>query len=475
MNSKTASKEILSKENLPLSSKLGFGGASFSSAVLQGIAFGSITFFYNVILGLNEGLLGIAWLIFAAWNAINDPLFGLIEDRTKSKKYGRRIPYLRFGGPIYGLLFILCWFPLVDLNNQLALFFNFLLLLFTFDTIYTIIGLITYSLPAEMTVSSNARANLMVYGALFGALGFLMSFLLPILFLTGVTGELGISFYVVMIIVGIICGTILFISSYYIKENKYTQLEEPLGIVDSFKETFKNKPFLIFEVSNFSFLLAQTILTTAVFYYLSYVLNLSGFMAMVPMILFFLMVFVFTVVYSKILKKLGVKKTFIVVLVFVGFSFILFFFIGWVFETAIIGMLLLGAGFSGYFVTGQMVMADVIDHDEILTKKRRETTYSGMNALITKPAISIANWLFLSIIATFGFQKESLTQEPLTQLGIMIGFTLIPAIFILFSAFAMKYFPLDGEEWNKKKEELKKIHAEKEKRYIEQLEEQGIL
>lgn len=52
----------------------------------------------------------------------------------------------------------------------------------------------------------------------------------------------------------------------------------------------------------------------------------------------------------------------------------------------------------------------------------------------------------------------------------MIAFTLIP---VLFSAFIMKSFPLDGPEWNKQKSELKRIHDEKEKEYIKHLKEQG--
>ena len=92
-----------------------------------------------------------------------------------------------------------------------------------------------------------------------------------------------------------------------------------------------------------------------------------------------------------------------------------------------------------------------------------------MNALLTKPAISIANGLFLLIIAFYGFQRASQAQTESAQMGIMIGFTIVPAIFILISALAMKFFSLDGPDWNKQKVELKKIHEEKEKEYLEYL------
>lgn len=252
-------------------------------------------------------------------------------------------------------------------------------------------------------------------------------------------------------------------------------MEESLGLIEGIQETFKNKSFLIFEVSNFSFLLAQTILTTSVFYYIDYVLRLSGFMSLLPILIFFMMVFAFIPVYNKLVEKFQLKKAFIFTLTFTGISFFVFFFLGWIFATAIIGMIFLGISFSGYFLMAQMVIADVIDYDEVLTGKRRETTYSGANALITKPAVSIAPWIFLTIIGAFGFQAEKSFQTESAQLGIMLGFTIIPAIFILISAFAMRYFPLEGKEWQKQKRKLSKIHKAKERRYLEHLKERGKL
>jgi len=476
LNTQEKSNNILIEESIPTKSKFAFGGATMASGILNGIAFGAITFYYNIKLGLGEEFIALAWLIFAAWNAVNAHLFGFIEDRTKSEKYGRRVPYLRFGAPIYGILFILVWFPFANVNNEIALFINLVIILFAFDTLFTIIGLITYSLPAEMAISSTTRANLMVYGSIFSALGVLLSFIIPVLLLTSdVSTEIHPTFLITMVILGIVCAAIIFVSSFYIKENKYTILEEPLPIFKGIKQTFKNKPFLIFEISNFAFLISSTILITAVFYYITFILKLSGLMAIIPILLFFVMVFAFTPIYAKLVSRYGLKKVYIFSLVFSGLGFLLFFFIGWVYITSIIALMLVGIGFSGIFLTSQAVFAEVIDYDEILTEKRRETTYSGMNALLTKPAISIANGLFLLIIAFYGFQRASQAQTESAQMGIMIGFTIVPAIFILISALAMKFFPLDGPDWNKQKVELKKIHEEKEKEYLEYLKKQNKL
>jgi glycoside/pentoside/hexuronide:cation symporter, GPH family len=465
----------MSEEYLPTKSKIAYGGISFISGIFSNLVLAtSFTFFYNVKLGLNEYWTGLAWLIFIIWNTLNDPLFGFLEDRTKSKKYGRRIPYIRFGGIVYGIVFILSWIPFVSSYNQFALFLNMLIVLFAFDTLFTLIGLISYSLPAEMAITGATRSSLNVFGSIGGAFALLLSFMIPALLLTG-DEPAGSDpnfpiFLFTVFFLGIAGIIILYVSSYFIKENKYTILEEPLTIKSSIVETFKNRGFLIFELSNFFFLIAQYILTNGVLYWVSFVLGLSGFTAMLPLLIFFVVIFVFFPVYNKLIVKFGLKKIFFSVLIFTGISFIISFFIAWNFYLSFIAMVLIGIGISGYFITNQLIMADVIDNDEILTGKRRETSYAGMNALLTKPTNSLGPWILLSVISLFGFDNTpGAIQTDSARLGIMIAFTIIPAILILISAFFIIYFPLSGPEWHMKKEELHKIHKEKEKAYLDHI------
>lgn len=459
-------------EKVSKKSTLSFASLNFAHQVLSGLGTGPITYYYNTKLGLSPFLVGLAWILFIAWNSVNDPLFGFIEDRTKTKKYGRRIPYLRFGAPVYAIVFILIWFPIVDINNEIALFVNYLLVLFAFDTMLTIIGLITYSMPAEMAVSSKVRSGIMISVSIFSGFGLLISFLIPTLLLTGESAPPLEIFQYTMIIIGIICGIIIFLGSFFIKENKYTQLEEPLSFWKSLIETFKNKPFLIFEASVFSFVVAQNMLMTGVFYYIDYVLQVGGVLSMLPIAIFFLVIFGFTVFYNKLIRKYELKDVYVWMLYLTCLSFYFFFLLGWNFFSAIIGLILLGISFSGYYMTGQLVIADTIDYDEILTGKRRETSYSGVNALITKPAVSIGPWLFLTIISAFDFNSKATTQTLFAQFGIMLAFTIIPAVLILISALIMHYFPLSGQEWKEKKIEIEKVHLLKEKKYLDYLREQ---
>ena len=80
------------EEKLPLSQKVNYSLANMSLNTLNGIVMTGLSFFYVTILGLDLITVGNMWLIFGIWNAINDPLLGVVQDRTTTK-IGRGKPY----------------------------------------------------------------------------------------------------------------------------------------------------------------------------------------------------------------------------------------------------------------------------------------------------------------------------------------------------------------------------------------------
>jgi GPH family glycoside/pentoside/hexuronide:cation symporter len=461
-------------ENIPLKKKIAFGTIGAGVGMLSEIALGSaLTFFYNIKLGLNEDLVAIAWLIFGIWNAINDPLFGIFEERTKTK-IGRRIPYIRYGAPLFALTFIFCWFPIFT-SSETALFWNLLLALFLFDSTYTMIGLITYTLPAEMCITQEARSSFSLYSIIFGALGMIVAMMLPLILLTSgeSSTDLNPLFQPAMIIVAIFACGIMVWGSFYITENQYAMHEPTLGFVQSITATFKNKAFLIFEANNIFYTIGWTILIGTLTYYVQFILGLSGGMASVPLFAIFLMLFIFIGPANKLVVKYGLKKMYIVGLLITVVGFLLLFFAGSNIVLSFICLCLIGIGFSPITLTGSPLMQDIIDYDEILTGKRRETTYAGVNALLTKPSISIANAMFLMIIKAYDFDKTQTVQSSSAQTGILLAFCFIPAVTLLLAAFFSYFYPLDGEKWQKQKMALNEVHQQKEIAFLKKMKEEN--
>jgi GPH family glycoside/pentoside/hexuronide:cation symporter len=461
-------------ERLPPRSKFAFGLSQASINILQVIALGSaITFYYNVKLGLSEEWVSLAWLLFAFWNAINDPLFGILQERIDTD-IGRRIPVLRFGAPIYTITFLICWFPFLG-STQIALFWNFLLVLFLFDSMFTMVGLVQTALPAEMCITQEARSGLSLYNVVLGSIGGLLGMIIPLVLLTDEsTTELNPLFKPVMILAGLIAGTILFLSSYALTENEYARTEETLSFRESMVETLKNREFLAFEAMNFPREFAFTIVTGSMIYFVQYVLDLQGFMASVPLAAIFVVMLIFSFLADRMVKKRGLKQVYIIGSVIGGAGLFLLLFAGSMQLAVMLCFVVVGIGLAPVLLIFNPLLADVMDYDELQTGKRRETTYAGMNALLTKPAISIANALFLLIISGFGFDNTQTTQSESAIFGIQLGYSLIPAMAFILSAIALwKLYKLDGKEWIERKVELGEVRLQKEREYIERLRREG--
>ncbi|MBN2228615.1 MAG: MFS transporter [Candidatus Thorarchaeota archaeon] len=461
-------------ERLPVKSKLAFGLSQASMNLLQMIALGSaITFYYNIKLGLSEEWISLAWLIFAFWNALNDPLFGILQERIDTEM-GRRIPVLRFGSLFYALTFIICWFPFMG-NTQIALFWNLVLVLFLFDSMFTMLGLVQTALPAEMCITQEARSNLSLYNVILGSLGGMVAMVLPLILLTDETStELNPFFQPAMVFLAVVAGSVLFVASFALTENEYARKEESFGFIESMIKTIKNKEFLAFEAMNFFHEMAFTIVTGSMIYYVQYVVVLRGLLASIPLIIVFLFMLIFSFLADRMVKKRGLKQVYILGLIISSIGLIILFFAGDWLPLVIISLVVVGIGFGPVTLIWSPLLADVIDYDEISTGKRRETTYAGMNALLTKPAISIANAIFLLVISGYGFDNTLIIQPDSAIFGIRLGFTLFTALYFIISTFAFwKWYNLDGEEWLAKKTELGKIHIQKEKEYIAKLQNEG--
>src|SRR5271157_3505406 len=473
MTDENATVQLLEEPPLPRKQKVAYGFGNMARNILGIAQGGAMTFLYNVKFGLNYNLVSLAWLIFSIWNALNNPLFGIIEDRTHSK-VGRHIPYIRYGAPVYGALFVLAWFPFW--SDQWGLFINLLVMLVSFNTLDTMIGLVTFALPAEMTVTAKNRTNLMLYSVAIGSGGVLLSNLLPLLLLTGNhSPQLNPLFQPTMVVLGVSCAVTLFVCSFFLKENEFAQREEPLGFISAIKETFKNPPFLRYLVYSFCNTIVITAISVGIFYFIDYILQLSSLFDYVQLLPLGLAAVIGIFLGPRWVGRFGAKKVFIFGLAIMGIGFIGTVFAGLAITGALITLCPAVLGYGVISITGPAIVADVMDYDEVLTGKRRETTYAGINALITKPAIFLATAMFLMISGALGFDASRTVQTTSAKVGILVGIFLVPGILLLVSAAVFAKFPLDGPAWVEQKRRLGEIHRQKELDYLTYLKEKGWL
>lgn len=458
---------VLQEEHVPLKSRIWISIADSATGILQSlVAASALTYYFVKLRGLETSMAGIVWLIFGIWNAINDPLLGYISDRTRSK-IGRRLPYIRYGAPIFALTFILFWvtFPGSE-GNQGLLFAQMLVVLFLYDTLYTSIATNIYIMPYEMAVSNKARSTIYIWKIIF----MVFTLVVPIAlepFKPDVGDAAGISlFRWLMIGFGIAMAALIFISTFFYREKHFAQEQEQPPFLTSIKECFANRSFVVFETISFTIMFAQTALMQGIWLYFDE-LKVNG----LPLYISLAAGIIGGVIlWINRRDKWGIKtSTRLMSLVFAlgCFSMLLG---GRSVIPASIGFLCFGFGFAGGMYLIPLMNGDVVDFDEHKTSLRREGMYAGINSLITKPAISIAQWALLTIITFYGYDQTLAkgAQSASAQTGILVGWVAPTGVLMLICFFALALYPLAGEKWDEIKKNLSLLHREKERKYLEE-------
>ena len=451
------------QEKVKLSSRMWLGGADCMITTLCNIMTGGgLTFFFVEYFGMDAKWSAACWLIFGIWNAINDPLFGYISDRTKSK-LGRRRPYIRYGAIMIAAVFSLTWITWADTGSDVQMFIQMLIALFLFDMLYTAIATSLYVMPYEMAVTNEARSKIMFVKVIFG----LVALSVPLVLLAELEHILEqslIRFQMIMIILGILAGVIMFFSTFFYKEKEYIKQEEQYPFFQSLITCFKNKSFIIFEMISFSVTFIQTALMIGLSYYFeAYAISyLPCYAAMLIGIIFGMYL------WMKPGLKWGVKKSIVIMCLIFGIGLAIMLIFGQYLIAGVIGFLSAGIGFSGGMYVVPLMNGDVIDYDEHVSGLRREGMYAGVNSFICKPAISFANAAFPAMLLWFGYDHSvSIAQQTdLAKFGICFSWLFIPALLLMICAIVIaKFYPLSGDKWNNIKNKLADEHIRKQQEY----------
>ncbi len=445
------------QEKVPVSGKFWLSFADCLCGTLNSLLTGGgMTYFFTKFMGLDEGLASIVWILFGIWNAFNDPLFGYISDRTRSK-LGRRIPYIRYGSFFYALIFVITWFKWPFGGSQAALFIQMFATLFLFDTLYTAIATSLYVMPYTMAVTNKARSGIFIWKIGFS----LITLAVPLVVFPMIKPEVGSDptrFQIIMACIGVAAFLVIFFSTFFYKEKVQDESETQMGIIRSVAECFKNRAFVMFEILSFTVIFIQTILMQGVIYYfdefdtpMPYAYGALGLGAVLGIIL-----------WIKMLRPWGVRKCVTVMCIAFAAGAMAMCVLGRIMPVALVVFFLTGVGFAGGMYLVPIMNGDVIDYDELRTGARREGIYAGVNSLITKPAISLANAAFLMIAKWFGYDTALTAglQSATAKQGILVAWMAIPAILLILSAVGMKFYPLFGKKWDDEKAALAARHAE---------------
>src|SRR5512139_416918 len=163
------------KDILPRRTKLLFSTGDLSTSIPLAIIMFFQLYFLTDVVGLRPDLAGWAVGIGRIWDAVNDPLFGLISDRIRSR-WGRRRVLLLFGAVPLGLSFMMMWIVPPLSHTGLAVYYMLVFILF--DTAFTIVHVGYNALTPEQTTDYDERSSLNGYRMVFSISGTLGAIIL---------------------------------------------------------------------------------------------------------------------------------------------------------------------------------------------------------------------------------------------------------------------------------------------------------
>ena len=445
------------------SRKVAYSLASLPSALLYGAFFTFVMFFYVDQLKMPLAQYSLAMVIFSIWNAINDPLAGQLSDRTRTK-WGRRTPYIALGSLPLALSFILLWTPpsAVTAMGGMTFFVYFLLVICLFDTLYTVVILNWTALFPEMYPSLDERAQVSAFRQVFGIIGQILAVtLLPVLSEALGYGQMGLIFATVAFV-------FLMVSLWGSQERREFQHDEAISIVDSLKYTFNNWSFVTFVAVSLFIQLSFVLLQAAIPFYAKYALGLGG--SGVSLLLGVIFVTAIPMVYlwQRVTIRLGARKAMLWALLGFGLALQPFFLANSLAAAAITGVAI-GSTLAGVLILIDILLADVVDEDELRTGARREGIYFGMNALMIRLGVALQAVITAAVLQATGYNADLALQPASAILGIRLLVTVIPLASIAIALIALHYYPLHGGRLEEVKGRVAELHARKAARGTEVL------
>jgi GPH family glycoside/pentoside/hexuronide:cation symporter len=430
-------------QHVPVSKKTAYAAPAFALAVVGIPVYVYIPKFYTDVVGIHIGVLGILILAVRLFDAVTDPLIGVVSDRTQTR-YGRRRPFVAIGSlALAGAIFFLFNPPAGTPGFETLWFGVWIFCLFLFWTVVTVpyesLGPeITFNYH-ERTILFGMRDGALIAGTLIAASSpFIISRLLGLP--GGPAAEKAKFFWISLIYCPLVIG-LCWWCVLAIRERPGPAGQERVPWLGGLGQVLRNRPFIILLVSYTVAAFGSNLPATLILYYVQYVLRSSS--ADLFLVLYFVTGILFLPLWVHMAKSIGKKYSWIASMAVNTGAFIGVFFLG-PGDAGIYGILvfLSGIGFGATLAIPSAMQADVIDYDELLTGKRREGQYIGLWSIAKKLAAALGVGISLSLLGVSGY-SPNVEQSESVVFYLRFLYALVPSICNLVALVIVLFYPID--------------------------------
>lgn len=450
---------------ISLRTKLAFAcGEVGDNMALNTFTFLIFTFYFTVV-RIPTPLMTLGFILWALWNAFNDPLIGYLSDRTKSK-WGRRIPWMLGATIPLGVLMILLFTPPSTYSQDESVFIYFFIIMILFDIAYTSFNLNYNALFSEMFVDMRERSATGRIRIIFVLLATMLALVLPTLVIEDITNiNNDPSTLTQYLISGVVAAIIIFIFYFIIlkwgvRDPKHISkdAESAMSFTNTLKFTFKHKSFLLFLFPALGTWLVINILPTLSPLFFTYAVGIKDTELIgILLLIMFLVSAAATPLWERIRVKKGARMCGLIGIVVFLVS-VLFFAYSINFEMALICMIFLGIGLGGGLYFYDQCIAEIIDEDEITYGVRRSGIYYAVLNFLIRLSM-ILNFVIISLVFTASDwmnYEPNPGADPILGLRILMG--IYPAIVLAISLVGMYFYPIKGERLRENRKKLTELH-----------------
>lgn len=438
-----------SKMKLSIKEKYSFGIGAIGKDAVYAIVSIYLMFYFTDVLGIAAGFVGGLFFVARIWDAINDPIMGLIVDNTRTR-WGKFRPWILIGTLVNSVVLIFLFTDCGLTGNALYIYVSIIYILWGMT--YTLMDVPYWSMLPNLTSDKEEREEVSVIPRIFAAFATLIvsSLGLNIVSILG-DGNQKSGFLYFSIIISIVFIATILITVKNTKEHNFSGSQEKTTLKQMVNVLVKNDQLITFLFMVLLFTIGQQIIAGIQLYYFKYVTGLehlftvfvsfSGISTILGLIVF-----------PKIVSKLSRIKVYILgcVLPVIGIVMLLLAGLFLPKNPILVGLAGIIYSFGGGFFTGSQTVAltDIVDYGECKLGTRNESVIFSIQTLLVKVSTAFGGLLTGLILSITGYVPNQV-QSATTINGLRIVMTIVPIVFISASALVyLKYYKLNGENLN---------------------------
>ncbi len=440
------------KGQVPISEKVSYGSGLLGQNMIYNFVAMYIMFFFTDILSIPTAVATVIVVVASLWDAINDPMMGVITDRTRTK-YGKFRPYMMFGPVIIIVATILCFVNFNLPATSAIIFAGVCYILWGMS--YTLCDIPIWAITSTVSTLPEERTSMVTIGKIGGTIGTVIVTVLSVTVLNAFGGErVGSAYTAAAIIFAVIGGVAMILAGIKTKERIQPE-KEVMSIRKNLKTITSNKPLQALMIALVITNLVNGVRQASQLYFVVYVWGNSEMVTPIGISLVVGMT-LGMIIAPKLVKIMEKKNIFFIFSLFGAVTSVVPMFAQ---SSVMVGLVFLGLSFLSTGVISIIcatMLLDAVEYSEWKLGYRGEGIIFSINTFLTKLSATFAKLILGVCLLVIGY-VENMDPTPLVQTGISSLMYAVPAVSFLISMIPMAFYSLDEAK-------RKEIHDELESR-----------